>query len=92
MPIQHWKDYYTVMTSEGPVVLSVRYVNSTNLKWVGWPRFGSQKLMFVEFKDGSRYMYAGVSRQRAYACAQAESSGSYLNDKIKPYHEVLKLR
>jgi hypothetical protein len=49
-------------------------------------------MMVVEFKDGSRYAYLGVSRQRAVACAMAFSSGIYLNARVKPNFKVVKLR
>jgi hypothetical protein len=83
---------FQIPTPEGPVSLVVRMINSSNIKWVGWPEKGGQHLMFVEFKDGSRYVYNGVTRQRASACAYAESTGSYLNKKIKPKFPALKIR
>jgi hypothetical protein len=84
---------FAVPTPEGPVNCVVRLVGSSNVKWVGWPETPAQTpLMFVEFMDGSRYVYFGVTRQRAVWCAFAESTGSYLNKKIKGKYEVLKLR
>jgi len=84
--------HFLVPTPEGATTVSARMIDSSNISWIGWPRFGKQPLMFVEFKDGSRYVYAGVSRQKALACAKAKSSGSYLAKRIKPHHEALKLR
>lgn len=55
-------------------------MDSSNIQYVGW-KDGS---MFVLFKGDSLYRYEGVSRQRAVACALAESVGKYLNQKIKP--------
>ena len=83
---------FDVTTPEGVVPCVVRMINSSNIKWVGWPEKGKQPLMFVEFNDGSRYVYVGVTRQRATHCAYAESTGIYLNRKIKGKFASLKLR
>jgi len=83
---------YNVTTPEGVVPLVTRMINSSNIRWIGWPEKGNQPLMFVEFKDGSRYVYFGVTRQRAVHAAFAESSGEYLAKKIKGEYEYLKLR
>lgn len=58
-----------------------RDVESSNVARVGWGRTG----MFVRFRSGTIYLYRGVSRQRAVACAYAPSVGHYLNTKIKPH-------
>jgi hypothetical protein len=42
-----------------------RDVESSNVERVGWGRTG----MFVKFRSGAIYLYRGVSRQRAVACA-----------------------
>jgi hypothetical protein len=83
---------YDVTTPEGVVSCVTRMIDSSNVRWIGWPEKGSQPLMFVEFKDGSRYVYYGVTRQRAVHAAFAESSGEYLNKRIKGKYEYLKLR
>jgi hypothetical protein len=83
---------FDIATPEGVLSVVVRMIESSNVKWVGWPEKGGQPLMFVEFMDGSRYLYAGVSRQRATAAAYAESTGAYLNERIKGKYEYLKLR
>lgn len=80
---------YDCPTPEGVVKLRCRMINSSNIKWIGWNGTG---LMIVEFIGGGRYIYFNVTRQAAVACAFAESSGAYLNKKIKPHHEVLKIR
>jgi hypothetical protein len=71
--------------------IKVRVVNSSNIDWIGWPPDGDP-LMIVQFKDGGRYGYIGVSRQKAVAAANAESSGKYLNERIKPHYEVVRIR
>ena len=84
---------FDVPTPEGPVPIRLRYVDSSNIKWIGWPReVALIPLMFVEYMDGSRYIYFGVTRQRAVAAAYSKSSGHYLAKYIKPYYDVLKIR
>jgi hypothetical protein len=83
---------FDIPTPEGIVSCVVRMIESSNIKWIGWPEKGGQPLMFVEFADGARYVYIGVKRQKAVAAAYAESSGVYLNKEIKPNYEVFKLR
>jgi len=83
---------FSVHTPAGMVPLKVRQINSSNINWVGWPAEGGQALLFVEFKGGGRYVYNGVSRQLAVACAYAESTGSFFAKKIKPKYEATKIR
>jgi hypothetical protein len=93
VPLSEWepKDEHTIISEAGPIKLNIRRVESSNIDWVGWPQNGN-KTMVVQFADGSRYAYVGVSRQRANALARAESSGAYLAKYIKPHYEVAKLR
>jgi hypothetical protein len=65
-----------------------RNVESSNIKRIGWGRTG----MMVQFHSGSYYLYKGVSRQRAVACAYARSVGHYLNTRIKPNFTARKIR
>lgn len=83
---------FAVQTPQGVVVCNVRKIQSGNIEWVGWPQISGQDLLFVEFKGGSRYVYNGVSRQRAVALANAESTGSYFAKHIREKYETLKLR
>jgi hypothetical protein len=69
----------------------LRDVTSSNVEWVAWPKSG-EPAMIVEFKGGARYAYLGVSRQQVVAAAEAESVGKYINERIKPNFEVVKLR
>jgi hypothetical protein len=80
-----------IPTPAGVIPARVRMIDSSNIEWIGWPAMAAD-LMFVQFKGGSRYVYSGVSRQKAVAAAYAVSSGEYLERKIKPHYEVLKLR
>ena len=93
-PDEFGKEYeFDIPTPEGVVPSNIRMINSSNVKWIGWPRTVSQTpLMFVEFMDGSRYVYLGVTRQRAVAAAYAESSGSYLARYIRPFYQYARLR
>lgn len=96
MPLdESWepKGHHVLLTEEGPLPLNIRRVESSNIDWIGWPQSGkAAPMMVVQFKDGSRYIYFGVPRQRANAVARAKSSGEYLNKKIKPKYQVMKVR
>lgn len=61
--------------------------DSSNVSAIMWTKDG----MIVTFKSGSAYLYKGVSRQRAVACALATSVGRYINKVIKPNFEVMPL-
>jgi len=63
-------------------------VDSSNVTEVGWDRHQG---MYVEFRSGAKYLYHGVTRQRAVACAMAPSVGSYINKKIKPNYECTRI-
>lgn len=96
MPLDYsWepKGEHTIITPEGPIPLNIRRIDSSNIEWIGWPKAkGSADIMVVSFGDASRYIYFGVTRQKAVACAYAESSGVYLNREIKGKHGCLKVR
>lgn len=97
MPLDEtWEpiDTHVLITEAGPIPLNIRRVQSSNISWVGWPQAAeAAPMMVVQFVDGSRYIYFGVSRQRANAVARAKSSGEYLNRKIKNQgYRVLKVR
>jgi hypothetical protein len=87
-----WSDDLNGTGLKGQIPFNARTVHSSNVEWVGWPYRRPERMMVVEFKDGSRYAYLGVSRQRAVACAMAFSSGIYLNARVKPNFKVVKLR
>lgn len=70
------------------VLVNYRLVDSSNIDRIGWDNAGN---MYVRFKASGLYCYMGVSRQRAVACAYAESVGRYLHQHIKNAHAVLKL-
>lgn len=69
---------------------NIRYVESSNIDFIGWPQDG-EPLMLVRFNSGSLYGYYPVSRQRAVAAALAPSPGKYLNERIKPHFECVKI-
>jgi hypothetical protein len=70
------------------VFVNYRLVESTNVERVGWDDAGN---MYVVYKGGGLYAYLGVSRQRAVAAAYARSVGRYINSRIKPTFDVVKL-
>jgi hypothetical protein len=94
MPVKKGEEAdFDLPTPEGMIPVRIRMILSSNIVWIGWPRAVTQSpLMIVEFQGGSRYIYFGVTRQKAVAAAYAESSGEYLNKEIKPNHDVLKIR
>ena len=71
-----------------------RQVESSNVKAIGWDQ---GRRLFVRFKSGAVYAYPGVSRQRAVACAyarrltRAASVGRYINQRIKPHYQAVKI-
>jgi hypothetical protein len=73
--------------------INVRYVDSSNVEWVGWPASSPGPLMLVKFRSGPTvYGYVGVTRQRAVAAAYHASVGKYINERIKPNYQVVKIR
>jgi hypothetical protein len=76
--------------NHGGVIFKVRWVISSNVDWVAWPSKG-EPLMLVKFKGDEIYVYIGVSRQRVVAAAHHPSTGEYINQRIKPNFEVVKL-
>lgn len=77
---------------DGPPTIALvnfRLVDSSNVDRVGWDDAGN---LYVRFKKSMKtYCYLGVSRQRAVAAAHARSVGKYINERIKPYFEVVEL-
>jgi hypothetical protein len=65
-----------------------RAVASSNVAAVGWDH-GSR--LYIQFKSSAVYLYEGVSRQRAVACAGSNSVGKYLDKKIKPHFKATKV-
>jgi len=74
-----------------PVVASVnfRIVKSSNVTQVGWDEAGNMYVKYIS--SPGYYVYFGTTRQKAVAAAYAESVGQFINQRIKPYFEVLKL-
>jgi hypothetical protein len=91
MPVSGYLPF-TVHDADGnEVKLQGRLIKSSNIDWIGWPVTG-EPMLVVQFKGGGRYAYLGVSRQRSVALAHHASSGKYINERIKPHFEVVKLR
>lgn len=72
------------------IFINKRLVESSNVEWVAWPVTG-EPTMIVQYRGGDVYAYLGVSRQRIVAAAYAESTGKYINEKIKPHFRMVKL-
>jgi len=62
-------------------------VDSTNVEAVAYDKDG----LYIKFHHGSIYRYPGVSRQRAVACRCSGSVGQYVNRKIIPNYEAIKI-
>lgn len=99
MPVLNKRDgrIYSVTTAEGArpvdgVRINWRIVESSQVLRLGWTLDTPDHFLFVKYISGGTYMYRGVSRQRAVAAAFAESTGSYINRKIKPYFPCTKVR
>jgi hypothetical protein len=62
--------------------------DSSNVELVAWDAEGN---LYVQYRSGGKYKYQGVSRQRAVAVALAPSVGQYVNKKIKPNYDCVKI-
>lgn len=69
-------------------VITWREVVSGNVSAIGWDK---GRRLYAQFKSGGLYLYENVSRQRAVACARAESVGGYLAREIKPNFPAVKV-
>jgi hypothetical protein len=47
--------------------------------------------LIVKFRTGGSYKYAAVTRSKFQEMQAAESHGSFLHKRIKPYHAAIKL-
>jgi hypothetical protein len=102
MPVLEKRSGYVTIDPRGEhprdVKVNSRIVDSSNVTSVAWLVDGETELpyndphlMIVRFKGGGTYGYIGVSRQRAVAAAYYASTGKYINDRIKPYFEAVRL-
>jgi hypothetical protein len=69
--------------------LQTAEVESSVLAEVGYEK-ESLRLKVV-FKNGGTYVYYNVPTKVANALLKADSKGSYLAKKVKPYHKVRKV-
>jgi hypothetical protein len=94
MPLGDWepKGEHVLISEDGqPVKLHIRRVASSNIDWIGWPVSG-EPLLIVQFLDGGRYGYLGVTRQKAVAMANAKSTGRYFHANVKTKYKPVKIR
>jgi hypothetical protein len=70
--------------------MQTRMIDSSNVVWVAWPQ-GGEPLMLVKYRGNEIYGYVGVSRQRAVAAAHAPSTGKYINERVKPHFEAVRI-
>jgi hypothetical protein len=64
-------------------------VESTNLHEVGYDP--ANQYLFVEFKNGSKYMYFDVPVGTLENLFRAQSPGRFLNEQVKPKHKYTPL-
>lgn len=65
-----------------------RSVVSSNVKRVGWD---GKAGMYVEYLNGSVYLYHDVPVQRVQACLRSLSVGGYIARSIKPRYDCTKI-
>ena len=86
MPVHAKRSEVVVKTASDPPAyerLNIRVIDSSNVEWVGWPSSGTPLMIVKYIKNEKLYGYIGVTRQRAVAAAYADSTGSYINKRIK---------
>lgn len=64
------------------------YVDSSNLEQVGYDPDGME--LYVQFKDGSLYVYTEVPAQVYDGLLLASSKGSYLHREVKGTYDYEK--
>ena len=47
--------------------------------------------LFTRLRDGSTYRYLLVPQFKYQALIQHDSAGTYINEEIKPHHEVVEI-
>lgn len=90
MPVTGKLEFHVTDENGTNVTLVGRTLESSNVSWLGWEQRGRAGL-YVQYKSGGRYFYPGVSRQKCVSAANSKSVGSYINKRIKPHHEAVKL-
>ena len=64
-------------------------VSSSNIVSIGYDT--QNRVLEVEFKDGSVYQYTNVPPSEYEGIMASSSHGSYLNDHIKPNYPYTKI-
>lgn len=65
-------------------------VSSSNVESVGYEP--SERVLEVEFKDGSVYRYFGVPEGKYHNLRTASSVGGYLHEEIKEVYDYRQIR
>jgi hypothetical protein len=65
-------------------------VDSSSLTSLGYD--ARKHLLEVEFRNGGVYRYMDVPEEEFDALRHADSAGRYLNQEIKPFYSVIKVR
>ncbi|HEU4559913.1 MAG TPA: KTSC domain-containing protein [Longimicrobium sp.] len=65
-------------------------VDSSSLNSLGYD--ARKRLLEVEFRNGGVYRYLDVPEDEFEALKHADSLGRHLNQEIKPFYSVIKVR
>lgn len=65
-------------------------VHSSGVRAVGYEE--ERKVLYVQFVDGDVYEYYDVPVSDVVELIQAHSIGRFVNKRIKPYYDYLKLK
>jgi len=87
--VPDWDTYYDVEPKFLPAAVIRREVESGHIKSVSYDTY--KMSMFLEFHDGSRYLFAGVPVSVFNSFLVAESKGKYFKNKIENAYPHLKL-
>jgi hypothetical protein len=87
--VPDWDTYYDVEPKFLPADVIMREVESGHIKRVSYDTY--KRSMFLEFHDGSRYLFAGVPVSVFNSFLTAKSKGKYFKNKIEGAYPHLKL-
>lgn len=69
---------------------TIEVTNSSNIRSYGYR--DSESVLFVEFKDGTRYEYTQVPPEIFDHMQKAESVGKFLHARVKGYYDGSKVQ
>jgi hypothetical protein len=87
--VPDWDSYYEVEPKFLPAEVIMREVESGHIRRVSYDTY--KHSMFLEFHNGSRYLYAGVPLSVFNSFLTAKSKGKYFHRYIENSYPHLKL-